>query len=181
MKTAIEVRGLAKRFDQVQAVAGIDVDVREGELFGFLGPNGAGKSTTINMLIGLARPDAGSIRIAGIDCSKNPKAAQHLMGVVPDESNLYPELTGFDNLCFCGALYGIDRRSRETRAQELLDRFDLADAGGRKFGGYSKGMKRKLTIGGGVMSPALNFALLTAFCALLFAASLLNVRRRWIA
>ena len=90
--TAIEVRGLAKRFGDVQAVAGIDFDVREGELFGFLGPNGAGKSTTINMLIGLARPDAGTIRVAGIDCSKNPKAAQHLMGVVPDESNLYPEL-----------------------------------------------------------------------------------------
>ncbi len=85
---AIEVRGLAKRFGDVEAVAGIDFDVREGELFGFLGPNGAGKSTTINILIGLARSDAGTIRIGGIDCSTNPKAAQHLMGVVPDESNL---------------------------------------------------------------------------------------------
>jgi len=72
---AIEVHGLAKRFDDVQAVAGIDFDVREGELFGFLGPNGAGKSTTINMLIGLARPDAGTIHIAGIDCSKNPPSS----------------------------------------------------------------------------------------------------------
>jgi len=83
--TAIESRGLAKRFGDVEAVAGIDFDVREGELFGFLGPNGAGKSTTINILIGLARPDTGTIRIGGIDCSTNPKAAQHLMGVVPDE------------------------------------------------------------------------------------------------
>ena len=149
--TAIEVRGLAKRFDDVQAVAGIDFDVREGELFGFLGPNGAGKSTTINMLIGLARADAGTIRIAGIDCSKNPKAAQHLMGVVPDESNLYPELTGFDNLSFCGALYGMSKRDREARANELLDRFGLAKAANRKFGGYSKGMKRKLTIAAGII------------------------------
>lgn len=156
--TAIAVRGLVKRFGEVQAVAGIDFDVREGELFGFLGPNGAGKSTTINMLIGLARPDAGTIRIGGIDCSKNPKAAQHLMGVVPDESNLYPELTGFENLSFCGSLYGMPRRDREARTRELLDRFGLAQAADRKFGGYSKGMKRKLTIAAGIIhSPAILF------------------------
>jgi len=157
-RSIIEVADLAKRFGDVQAVAGIDFDVREGELFGFLGPNGAGKSTTINMLIGLARPDAGTIRIAGIDCSKNPKAAQHLMGVVPDESNLYPELTGFDNLSFCGSLYGMAKRDREGRAREMLDRFGLAQAGNRKFGGYSKGMKRKLTIAAGIIhSPSILF------------------------
>jgi len=149
--TAIEVRGLAKRFGEVQAVAGVDFDVAEGELFGFLGPNGAGKTTTINMLTGLARPDAGTIRIAGIDGSKNPKAAQHLMGVVPDESNLYPELTGFENLCFCGALYGMPKSHRQDRARELLERFGLADAAGRRFAGYSKGMKRKLTIAAGII------------------------------
>jgi len=147
----IEVRGLAKRFDEVQAVRGVDFDVREGELFGFLGPNGAGKTTTINMLTGLARPDAGTIHIAGIDCSTNPKAAQHLMGVVPDESNLYPELTGFENLCFCGALYGMGKRKRQARARDLLERFGLADASGRKFAGYSRGMKRKLTIAAGII------------------------------
>ncbi|MFW6155627.1 MAG: ABC transporter ATP-binding protein [Planctomycetota bacterium] len=157
-KTAIEVRGLAKRFDDVEAVASIDFDVRDGELFGFLGPNGAGKSTTINMLIGLARPDAGTIRIGGIDCSTNPKAAQHLMGVVPDESNLYPELTGFENLSFCGSLYGMAKGDREARAKELLERFGLTQAGGRKFGGYSKGMKRKLTIAAGIIhAPAILF------------------------
>jgi ABC-type transport system involved in cytochrome c biogenesis ATPase subunit len=143
---AIEVRGLAKRFGEVRAVAGIDFDVREGEVFGFLGPNGAGKTTTINMLTGLARPNAGTMRIAGIDCSKNPKAAQHLMGIVPDESNLWPEPDGFENLAFCGALYGMARREREERARELLGTFGLADASKRKFGGYSKGMKRKLAI-----------------------------------
>jgi len=157
-RKVIEVRGLKKRFGAVEAVAGIDFDVWEGELFGFLGPNGAGKSTTINMLVGLARPDAGTIRIGGIDCSTNPKAAQHLMGVVPDENNLHPELTGFDNLCFCGALYGMTRRDRESRARELLGRFGLTAAGNRAFGGYSKGMKRKLTIAAGIIhSPALLF------------------------
>jgi ABC-2 type transport system ATP-binding protein len=125
--------------------------VLQGELFGFLGPNGAGKTTTINMLTGLARPDDGKIRIAGIDCTENPKAAQHLTGVVPDESNLYPELTGFDNLCFCAALYGMKKKEREARAQELLEIFGLADAADRKFAGYSRGMKRKLTIAAGII------------------------------
>jgi ABC-2 type transport system ATP-binding protein len=147
----IEVRGLTKRFADVQAVAGVDFEVQEGELFGFLGPNGAGKTTTINMLIGLARPDAGSIRIAGIDCSRDPKAAQHLIGVVPDESNLYPELTGFENLCFCGALYGMPRRDRRSRARELLESFGLSESADRKFAGYSKGMRRKLTVAAGIM------------------------------
>ncbi|MCE5327660.1 MAG: ATP-binding cassette domain-containing protein [Planctomycetaceae bacterium] len=150
-KMIIEVRALAKQFDDVQAVADVDFDVDQGELFGFLGPNGAGKTTTINMLTGLARPDAGTIRIAGVDCSMHPKAAQHLMGIVPDESNLYPELSGYDNLCFCGALYGMSKPARQKRAAELLEQFDLADAAARSFAGYSKGMKRKLTIAAGII------------------------------
>jgi len=158
VKNIIEVRGLAKRFGGVDAVAGVDFDVHEGEVFGFLGPNGAGKTTTINMLAGLARPDAGAIRIAGVDCAANPKAAQGLMGVVPDESNLYPELSGLDNLCFCGALYGMRKSARTARAGELLQAFGLAEASGRKFGGYSKGMKRRLAIAAALMhSPAILF------------------------
>mgnify|MGYP006282335911 CR=1 FL=1 len=149
--SAIAVSGLAKHFEDVTAVESVTFDVREGELFGFLGPNGAGKTTTINMLTGLARPDAGTIRITGIDCSRNPKAAQHLMGVVPDESNLYPELTGRENLCFCGALYGMPRQEREERSGELLESFGLVQAANRKFGGYSRGMKRKLTIAAGII------------------------------
>jgi ABC-2 type transport system ATP-binding protein len=151
MSEVIVVNGLAKRFEKVDAVCGISFSVRRGELFGFLGPNGAGKTTTINMLTGLARPDRGTIEIAGVDCTRRPRAAQHLIGVVPDESNLYPELTGFENLCFCAALYGMERRERRGRARELLDAFGLADAATRKFGGYSKGMKRKLTVAAGIV------------------------------
>jgi ABC-2 type transport system ATP-binding protein len=150
-KAAIKVSGLTKHFGAVKAVGGVDFEVFPGELFGFLGPNGAGKTTTINMLTGLARPDAGTIRIGGIDCSKNPRAAQHLVGVVPDESNLYPELTGFENLCFCAALYGMGKAEREVRAELLLAAFGLAKAAKRKFGGYSKGMKRRLTIAAGIV------------------------------
>lgn len=151
MPQAIEAENLRKSFDEVRAVDGISFTVQQNELFGFLGPNGAGKTTTINMLTGLARPDQGRIRIAGIDCSQNPKAAQHLIGVVPDESNLYPELTGFENLCFCGALYGMSKPRRQARARELLEAFGLAKAADRRFGGYSKGMKRKLTIAAGII------------------------------
>ncbi|MGB7297051.1 MAG: ABC transporter ATP-binding protein [Candidatus Aminicenantales bacterium] len=150
-KAAIAVEGLAKSFGEVRAVKSVTFAVSEGELFGFLGPNGAGKTTTINMLTGLARPDAGRIRIAGIDCSRNPKAAQHLVGVVPDESNLYPELTGFDNLCFCAALHGMRKEPRQARARELLEMFGLEAAAHRKFAGYSRGMKRKLTIAAGII------------------------------
>ncbi|MBN1151834.1 MAG: ABC transporter ATP-binding protein [Dehalococcoidia bacterium] len=150
-RSAIEVSNLVKRFNGVTAVDGISFSVDAGEVFGFLGPNGAGKTTTINMLTGLARPLQGEIRVGGIDCSRNPKAAQHLMGIVPDESNLYPELTGFQNLCFCGALYGMQRPDRERRANALLERFDLTNAAGQKFAGYSRGMKRRLTIAAGIM------------------------------
>lgn len=147
----ISVEGLAKSFENVQAVNDVSFKVYEGELFGFLGPNGAGKTTTINMLTGLARPDAGTISIGGIDCTTNLRAAQHLIGVVPDESNLYPELSGFDNLTFCASLYGMRKYKRSERARELLAVFGLENAANRKFGGYSKGMKRKLTIAAGII------------------------------
>jgi len=148
---AIEARNLSKRFGDVLAVDAVDFDVREGEVFGFLGPNGAGKTTTINMLTGLARPTSGTIRFFGHDVTRNVKNVQHLMGVVPDESNLYPELGGFENLCFCASLYGMGHRERETRATGLLEQFGLADVGGRKFAAYSRGMKRKLTIAAGII------------------------------
>jgi ABC-2 type transport system ATP-binding protein len=147
----IEVTELTKKFDDVIAVDGISFAVLQGELFGFLGPNGAGKTTTINVLTGLARPDSGKISISGLDCTRNAKAAQHLIGVVPDESNLYPELSGFDNLCFCASLYGIPKLERQTRARELLGTFGLNEAADRKFAVYSKGMKRKLTIAAGII------------------------------
>ena len=148
---AIEASNLTKHYGDVMAVHDISFQVGNGELFGFLGPNGAGKTTTINLLTGLARLDAGTVMIGGIDCTGNPKAAQHLVGIVPDESNLYPELTGFENLCFCAALYGMRKNERQQRARELLDAFGLTDAAERKFAGYSKGMKRKLTFAAGII------------------------------
>jgi len=158
METLIKVKGLSKTFNDVQAVDQITFDLFSGELFGFLGPNGAGKTTTIKMLTGLARPTGGVAFINAVDISKHPKKAQQLMGVVPDESNLYPELTGFENLTFCASLYGMKRETRRVRAWELLDKFNLVDAAERKFETYSKGMKRKLTIAAGIIhNPPLLF------------------------
>jgi len=156
--SAIEARNLTKRFGDVLAVDAVGFDVRPGEVFGFLGPNGAGKTTTINMLTGLARPTAGTIRYFGREVTGDVKQAQHLMGIVPDESNLYPELNGFENLCFCAALYGLRRREREERARGLLDEFGLGDVARRKFAAYSKGMKRRLAIAAGIIhQPAILF------------------------
>jgi len=149
--SAIEARNLTKRFGDVLAVDDVSFDLRPGEVFGFLGPNGAGKTTTINMLTGLARPTSGTICYFGRDLTGDVKQAQHLMGIVPDESNLYPELNGLENLCFCAALYGMRRREREERARELLKDLGLAEAAHRRFAGYAKGMKRRLTIAAGII------------------------------
>jgi len=142
----LEVQGLKKSYNGFIAVDGISFDVKRAEIFGFLGPNGAGKTTTINMLIGMAKVTSGNIVYNGTDFTKNIKKAQEIIGVVPDESNLYDEMNGFDNLCFCGALYGLSKKVRENRARELLYTFHLDDAADKKFKAYSKGMKRKLTI-----------------------------------
>lgn len=150
-EVAIETKNLAKRYDGVEALKEVSFDVFSGEIFGFLGPNGAGKTTTINILTGLTRCDKGRIRYFGCDYTVSVKKAQHLMGIVPDESNLYPELNGFENLCFCASLYGIAKREREQRAGELLEWFGLSDVARRKFGGYSRGMKRRLTIAAGII------------------------------
>ncbi|MGC9353514.1 MAG: ABC transporter ATP-binding protein [Mariniphaga sp.] len=142
----LEVQSLKKSYNGFVAVNEIDFEIKRAEIFGFLGPNGAGKTTTINMLIGMAKVTSGKIFYNGTDLTKNIKKAQELIGVVPDESNLYDEMSGFDNLCFCGALYGLAKKEREKKAQQLLGLFQLSDAANKKFKAYSKGMKRKLTI-----------------------------------
>lgn len=154
----LTVSNLTKTYGSFTAVDDISFDIQQGEIFGLLGPNGAGKTTTINMMIGLARPTAGSITISGIDVRKQPKKAQAIMGIVPDESNLYNEMDGFDNLCFCAALYGMQKEEREEKARELLEVFRLKDAGKRPFKAYSKGMRRKLTIAAALIhSPKILF------------------------
>ena len=116
---------LKKKYGYFTAVDGISFTVKQGEIFGFLGPNGAGKTSTINMMIGLSRPTEGEIIIDGIDVRRQTKKAQAIMGIVPDVSNLYNEMTGFENLCFCASLYGLPKKEREHKARQLLERFQL--------------------------------------------------------
>ena len=154
----IEVSNLSKYFGDFQAVRDVTFSIEPGEVFAFLGPNGAGKTTTINMLTGLAKPSSGSINIAGYNGIRDIKSVQHMIGIVPDESNLYEDLSGHDNLVFCASLYGMRKNDRESRAKKLLDQFGLADTGKRPFKAYSKGMKRKLTIAAGIIhSPEILF------------------------
>ena len=103
------------------------------------------------MMIGLSKPTNGHIVIDGIDAIKHIKKVQKIIGIIPDENNLYDEMDGFDNLCFCASLYGMRKAEREKRAMELLEQFDLTKAGKRPFKTYSKGMKRKLTIAAGII------------------------------
>jgi ABC-2 type transport system ATP-binding protein len=147
----LEVDQLTKQYGGLTAVDRVSFSVQEREVFGFLGPNGAGKTTTINVLTGLARATSGSARISGFDCVREIKKAQQIMGIVPDESNLYEEFDGFENLCFCAALYGMRKDDREKKAKELLQQFGLTEAGKKPFRAYSKGMKRKLTIAAGII------------------------------
>jgi ABC-2 type transport system ATP-binding protein len=147
----LEVKNIRKQFKDFLAVNDISFVIKSGEIFGFLGPNGAGKTTTINMLIGLAKPTKGKIIYNGDDLTNNIKKAQEFIGIVPDESNLYDEMNGFDNLCFSASLYGIPKKIREKRAEELLKDFALDDTGNKLFKSYSKGMKRKLTIAAGLI------------------------------
>jgi ABC-2 type transport system ATP-binding protein len=143
---AIEVTGLSKRYSPPQAgllaVDHVDFEVRRGEVFGFLGPNGAGKTTTIRMLTGLVRPTAGQASVLGLDLGRDLPRIKKRIGVVPEASNLYNELTTFGNLVFSMQLYGVPRRERTCRADELLERFRLADKRDVPFARLSREMKR---------------------------------------
>jgi ABC-2 type transport system ATP-binding protein len=147
----LKVEGLTKDYNGFLALKGVDFTIEKGEVFGFLGPNGAGKTTTINILTGLTRPTSGRIDILGKDGIKDIKKVQESIGIVPDESNLYDEMSGTENLEFCASLYGIHKDIRTKRAQELLLQFGLQDTGKKKFKSYSKGMKRKLVIAAGII------------------------------
>ncbi len=149
--SVLAAQDLTKHYGGVTAVDGISFSVEAGAVFGLLGPNGAGKTSTINMLIGLARMSSGSVTVAGSTYTGRMTSGQEHLGIVLDESNLYDELTGIENLLFCAALYGMRRRPAEARARELLEEFSLEFAAKRPFKAYSRGMKRRLTIAAAIM------------------------------
>jgi len=145
MNTVI-VSGLKKRYDGFPAIDGVSFSINMGEVFGLLGPNGAGKTTTIRILSGLLKPTSGNALIMGNDVVKKPVEVKKSIGVVPETSNLYPELTCFDNLVFAGRLYGMRSKRVKTKADELLELFGLKEKRNVLFSKLSSGMKRRLTM-----------------------------------
>ena len=146
MSNAIQAHELTKYYDNLLAVDQVSFEVRPGEVFGFLGPNGAGKTTTIRMLTGLSRPSGGMASVLGFDVHSEIVKAKKLIGVVPEMSNLYDELSAVDNLIFIGQLYGVPREQRRARAEELLTTFGLYERRDSPFATLSRGMKRALTV-----------------------------------
>ncbi len=149
---AIEVIGLTKRFGDNVAVNGIGFQVKEGETFGFLGPNGAGKTTTIRMLTGMTGITSGRALIHGHDITRETLAAKRLMGVVSETSNVYDELSAWDNLVFTGRLYHLGKAEIQRSARDLLDTFGLSERRHEPAEGFSKGMKRRLTLAMGLVN-----------------------------
>ncbi|HWA65149.1 MAG TPA: ABC transporter ATP-binding protein [Mycobacteriales bacterium] len=155
---AVTVRGLEKRYGDLEAVRGIDLDVTAGELFGFLGPNGAGKSTTIKMLCTLVKPTAGSASIAGLDVDKERTAVRRHIGLVFQETTLDDYLTAEQNLRFHAAIYGMSRRTVGARIDAVLELVGLAERKTSAVRTFSGGMKRRLEIARGLLhSPRVLF------------------------
>jgi len=145
-ENAIEVSNLTKYYGKLGAVDHINFAVEGRELFGLLGPNGAGKTTTIRMICGMLRPTSGTIVVSGFDVSQKPEEVKRKIGLVPDISNLFGELSARVNLEFMGKLYGLDKKTRRERIDQVLELFQLKERENDLVKFYSKGMHRRLTI-----------------------------------
>ena len=157
-KIVVQASDLTKFYGQILAVDHINFEVEKGEIFGFLGPNGAGKTTTVRMLTGLSKPTDGEASVLGFDVHSEIVKAKRYIGVVPEMSNLYDELSAMDNLLFMAQLYGVPRAQRRERAEELLKTFGLYKRQDSLFRTLSRGMKRALVIAAALIhSPEILF------------------------
>jgi ABC-2 type transport system ATP-binding protein len=148
---ACEVIGLVKRFGTKTAVDRLNLTVPAGMLYGFLGVNGAGKTTTLRMISGLIRPDAGQIRVTGIDAVAEPQRAKQPLAYIPDDPVLYGKLNPMEHLEFVAALWGLEAAVARKRAQELLEQLSLWDRRREWIESYSRGMKQKVALAGALI------------------------------
>ncbi len=156
----VEVKNLTKQYNPKQppAVDDIPYEIGQGEIFSLLGPNGAGKTTTISMISGLIQPTAGECFVGGHSVVKEPLAAKNLIGVVPQEVALYPELSARQNLRFWGQMYGMSGKQLNNRIAEVLEQIGLTDRANDRISTYSGGMKRRVNIGAGLLhKPSIVF------------------------
>jgi ABC-2 type transport system ATP-binding protein len=145
-EAAIVVRGVVKSYGEVRALGGVDLDVPRGTVLGLLGPNGAGKTTLVRVLTTLLIPDEGTASVDGLDVVRDAAALRHRIGLAGQYAAVDENLTGLENLTMVGRLYGSSRADAKRRGAELLERFDLSDAGGRVTSTYSGGMRRRLDL-----------------------------------
>ena len=145
-EAAIIVENLTKKFEDVTAVDGLSLTVDKGELFGLLGPNGAGKTTTINILCGLMEPTSGLVKVGGYDVRKEPHKVKKLIGVSPQETAVYPHLTGKENIELFANLHAMSRKELGKNVDELLEKLSLRDHAKRQAGKYSGGMMRRINL-----------------------------------
>ena len=140
----IEIADLTKKYGSFTAVDQLNLTIRKGDIFGLLGPNGAGKSTTILMMLGLTEPTSGSVKVCGIDSTSNPIEVKRRVGYLPEDVGFYSNLNGLENLMFTARLNRIPPEEAEQKAEQLLIRVGLSDAGKKKTGKYSRGMLQRL-------------------------------------
>ncbi|MGH3374486.1 MAG: ATP-binding cassette domain-containing protein [Actinoallomurus sp.] len=152
MEHVIRAEGLKKRFGETQALAGVDILVRRGTVLGVLGPNGAGKTTAVRMLATLIKPDEGRAEVFGYDVVKDAAQVRGLISLTGQYASVDEELTGIENLVMIARLVGHSRAESKRRARELLDRFELSEAGGRAAKTYSGGMRRRLDLAAGLVN-----------------------------
>jgi ABC-2 type transport system ATP-binding protein len=144
----IEFRRVSKSYNKgkVKAVDDLDLVIKPGEIFGFLGPNGAGKTTTIKMIVGLLKPDAGTITINGLDSQKDALKCKAMTTYVPDYPAIYERLTGLEYLNFIGDVYGVPKKDRIARIEKWLEIFELSQAVSSPIQSYSHGMRQKIVL-----------------------------------
>ncbi|GGI47779.1 daunorubicin resistance ABC transporter ATP-binding subunit [Agromyces flavus] len=154
MTLAIDARGIAKRFGATEVLRDLDLAVDAGSVFGLLGPNGAGKTTTINILTTLVRPDAGTATVAGVDLGADPDGVRARISLTGQSAAVDEVLTGRENLVMLARLSGLASRAAAARSDELLERFELAAAAGRRVATYSGGMRRRLDLALSLVVPS---------------------------
>ncbi|MDF2672372.1 MAG: transporter ATP-binding protein [Clostridiales bacterium] len=149
----IEINGVSKTYAKgsVKAVDDINVEIRNGEIFGFLGPNGAGKTTTLKMITGILKPDGGNIKINGIDIVREPVEAKQHIGFVPDNPEIFNRLTGMEYLNFIADMYDVPDKERYDRINEIAEEFKIKDALPSSVNSYSHGMRQKLVLIGALL------------------------------